>query len=39
MVNHMVNKCKICDREFASIYEKPYCGLCIMNYARIKRKK
>lgn len=30
--------CKICGREFATLSDaKIYCGLCIINYARLKK--
>lgn len=38
-MKHFVNICAICKAEFASMNEKPYCGLCILNYARIKKNK
>lgn len=38
MPDFFLNICKICKREFSSITEKPYCGMCILNYARVKKK-
>ncbi len=31
------NRCKICKTEFAYVEERDYCGLCILNYGRLKK--